>query len=436
MSRTDLFMNNIDSNLRISIKDFRAINEADISLNGITVLAGENGSGKSTVSELVYYFLKEMNNYNDIVLLTLSFSLKKYLSVFDSIILTTASNFDEYESFSKLTQLKNLDDLQLIGNNISALCNIILERYNNNRIIGKDRFRRILINTMNLEDEVPFQEALKKVEEVIQNKIKEAQEQVRKRPSSLFKEFLNQHFGERVSKKVSLYEYGEILFTEDQKSVPVPHFVNNLFYIDTPFALMINEHHQHWKDLNDALKEDIHHQTDSHIAYLIENSVIKGEAFYEKADNHSGFVFQDKRGNKFSLSLAATGIRSFAIILMLLKKGQISDNTLLILDEPESHLHPQWVIEYARMIVLIHKYLGTKFLISSHSPEMVSAIRYIAEAEGCTASLEFYIAKKAKYGKGRYNFKSTGLNIDPTFRSFNKSFDILNSYTSTNEQEG
>ena len=42
------------SDLKITVKDFRAIHSADIALNGITVIAGVNGSGKSTLSRLLY----------------------------------------------------------------------------------------------------------------------------------------------------------------------------------------------------------------------------------------------------------------------------------------------------------------------------------------------------------------------------------------------
>ena len=35
----------------------------------------------------------------------------------------------------------------------------------------------------------------------------------------------------------------------------------------------------------------------------------------------------------------------------------------MIIDEPEAHLHPQWIVEYARLIVLLHKKLVLNFLL-------------------------------------------------------------------------
>lgn len=52
--------------LRIKVSDFQAINKADILLNGITVLTGENSSGKSTLSKLLYYGLDLNLRYESI----------------------------------------------------------------------------------------------------------------------------------------------------------------------------------------------------------------------------------------------------------------------------------------------------------------------------------------------------------------------------------
>ena len=72
----------------------------------------------------------------------------------------------------------------------------------------------------------------------------------------------------------------------------------------------------------------------------------------------------------------------------------MTDKTLLIIDEPESNLHPQWIIEYARIIVMLNKELGVKFFLATHNPDMVSAIRYISEKEKTLEKVNFYLAEK------------------------------------------
>lgn len=44
--------------INLEVQQFRAIQNANIDLNGITVVAGENGCGKSTLSKLLYNTIK------------------------------------------------------------------------------------------------------------------------------------------------------------------------------------------------------------------------------------------------------------------------------------------------------------------------------------------------------------------------------------------
>ena len=52
--------------VNIKINNFRNIKRADIALNGITVVSGINGCGKSTISRLLYYILKNSIDYEDL----------------------------------------------------------------------------------------------------------------------------------------------------------------------------------------------------------------------------------------------------------------------------------------------------------------------------------------------------------------------------------
>ncbi|MBP5682218.1 MAG: AAA family ATPase, partial [Bacteroidales bacterium] len=42
---------------RLKIENYHSISKADIALNGITVLAGINGCGKSTLARWLYYIV-------------------------------------------------------------------------------------------------------------------------------------------------------------------------------------------------------------------------------------------------------------------------------------------------------------------------------------------------------------------------------------------
>ncbi len=105
---------------------------------------------------------------------------------------------------------------------------------------------------------------------------------------------------------------------------------------------------------------------------------------------------------------------------------------MLIIDEPEAHLHPDWIFEYARILTLIYKTFGTKILIATHSPDMVSAMQTITEKEDVLSNTNFYIAKKNANGK--FDYKSLSGDTEVIFKSFNVALDKIEAYAAGNRQ--
>lgn len=70
----------------------------------------------------------------------------------------------------------------------------------------------------------------------------------------------------------------------------------------------------------------------------------------------------------------STGMKSFIIIKTLLQNGSIDENGIIILDEPEIHLHPEWQLKFAEIIVLLQKEFGLNILLNTHSPYFLNAI--------------------------------------------------------------
>lgn len=46
--------------MRLEVTNFAKIKNADIKINGITVIAGENNTGKSTIGKLLYAIFNSM----------------------------------------------------------------------------------------------------------------------------------------------------------------------------------------------------------------------------------------------------------------------------------------------------------------------------------------------------------------------------------------
>jgi len=193
-----------------------------------------------------------------------------------------------------------------------------------------------------------------------------------------------------------------------------------------------SENH-YWDDLNEKLQYPKNINSKSHLSDIIETDIIKGDISFEESSSpieDEGFIFTRVDGAIFNLIQCATGIKSFAIIQLLLKNGFLNEKTLLIIDEPEAHLHPQWIIEYARLLVLINKEIGTKFFIATHNPDMVSALKYISEKENSLSKINFYLSKRDS-DSFNYTFYHLGTDIEEIFSSFNIAIDRINLYGAT-----
>ena len=124
--------------------------------------------------------------------------------------------------------------------------------------------------------------------------------------------------------------------------------------------------------------------------------------------------------DSYSLGQCAEGIKSLATISILDRYELLDAGSLLIIDEPEVHLHPQWVVGMARVLVKLAKERNVKILITTHSPDLVHALRDFSENERFSARTCFYLASKAKATDTSYTFKGLGMEIGPIFRVFNR----------------
>lgn len=90
--------------------------------------------------------------------------------------------------------------------------------------------------------------------------------------------------------------------------------------------------------------------------------------------DEEGTYLVSKRGRKLRISNMATGSKMVALLTMLLREGTITRDTMLIFDEPESHLHPEWQNTFAEIIVLLVSELQAKVLMTTHSPNFFYAL--------------------------------------------------------------
>ena len=440
----------MSSKLQIEIKKFRSVESADIKIDGITLVAGENGSGKSTISKILYYLFKTVGNFEDLVIKDLNFKLRnihKYFDYYmDDVLFDLdkqihTENFESFielrDLFQSLSSINSVEDGQKKWNIFfSEFKKIYFKSIDQNRFEdnysdkGNWHSRRIRLIAQDLfssDSDINNQQSLLfELENKTQNYFKEAQSQIDSRPTSLFVRRLREIFGkDDIPQLFKVKEFDDLIFSIDERNFSIPYTIENSIYIDTPMMLSINRTGiEHWHDLNNFLS------TSSKVTNEVSNEIteiLNGDVEYEENVLKNEFKYNRVDKQVFNLLDVATGIKAFSILQLLLKNNLLNDKTLLIIDEPESNLHPQWIIEYARIIVMLNKNLGINFFLTSHNPDMVSAIRYISEKQEILENVNFYLAEKAN-DSFMYDYTYLGTEIDPIFESFNIALDRINQY--------
>lgn len=119
-------------------------------------------------------------------------------------------------------------------------------------------------------------------------------------------------------------------------------------------------------------------------------NVVKGDIVMDQKDEF--YLRTDKYDEPISLHNLSTGMKSFVILKMLIEKGCLKDKDVLILDEPEIHLHPQWQIAYAELIVLLQKQFDLSVVITTHSPYFVDALNLFSCKYGTDKKVNYYLS--------------------------------------------
>ena len=424
------------SNIKVVTENFRAIGHAAIQINGITVVAGENSSGKSTISKLLYELFNTVANYEVLVKEELMREFSKLFQFFE-IVYTDSKGILDRKEYSKIVDLSyEYNYKNKSFEEIKDLLSVFLSKiYSKIDITKSSRYNYIVSNI--LGDEID--NTLENIISFINQKIKKAIDKVHLRPISLFTEkLLNVFRDENLPKSFEVSEEKEVIVSLEKPTLSIPFSVQKAIYIDSPMSLGAgSSSNKHWSDLTKFIFFEDKNLSDFHNndIYTSISKNIKGEAVKFTLGTLSTLTFLREDGKEFNLTEVATGIKAFSIIQLLLKNGHIDNRTLLIIDEPESHLHPQWIVEYARMIVLLHKHIGVKFFLASHNPDMVSAIRYIAEKEGVLDNVNYYLAEKAEGEAYLYNYIPLGSDISPIFKSFNIAIERISQYSIDSDNE-
>jgi len=321
--------------MRLKLNNIGIIKEADIKLNGLTVIAGENDSGKSTIGKILYSLIRVLS--------------KPYFTGYNIDLSSQYSKpFNEYINKLFKSQISENGNIEFEYDNNKFDIKIINDKCDNFEL--KDNYipNKESITTPILIDS-PF----------IWNIIS------------------------------SLKTIGQ-LENKIDVDFEILETINDLY-----FALTTKS-----KESRKKIKPII-------------ESIIKGNII----ENNLGEFIFNKDDKNIELINTAMGIKYFGILQVLSNNNHLYDGQILILDEPEVHLHPKWQLELAKVIVyLVSK--GVKILLNSHSPYMIEALQRYSKKENISTS--FYLADNLKIVEDDQALSKIFAKLSEPFDEFDK----------------
>lgn len=111
-------------------------------------------------------------------------------------------------------------------------------------------------------------------------------------------------------------------------------------------------------------------------------------------DHNSGALVMSRNNQVVPITNVASGLKSFGMLQMLLELGAIANDKVLIWDEPENHMHPQWQLNFAEVLVQMAKD-GYPILITTHSPYFLQALRFYSSLYGLEKYVNYYASKNS-----------------------------------------
>ncbi|MBI5916227.1 MAG: ATP-binding protein [Bacteroidetes bacterium] len=426
------------------INHIAAIEQAEVLLDGLTVIGGENDTGKSTVGKLLFAIVKGIARYEQDLneskdkeirrkVQEIYFALRRYPPSSKMMEEFSPNRFNA-ELRQALGQ-SNPAQITLFEDDSNTVEQLIQKKIDwvNTKFKGSERNvldgQKVVLKLEELRG-IALQEddqnsIIKRALQKAFNSVFYAELSPKQQPNTVSEISLsegdNPIFDLKIKNdKIEDFDLQDLLYFEDVTFVETPiilqlyeviHNSSTLLEIDSEdkserlAGLSRSKVSLHWKDLIDKL-EYARYISDGNIlkpdVLKKINDILHGEFTFEK--DQRDFVFnkrQNGQGKKIQVRSVntASGIKSFGIIQLLLQAGFVDNRSLLILDEPETHLHPKWQIEYARLLVELVKN-DIRVMVTSHSPYLIQALKVFSDKEGIAENTHFHLASRKEKSPG------------------------------------
>ena len=372
--------------IKLHLEDMGPINEADINIPKVTLIAGNNSTGKSTLSKFLYSFLRS-NSFN-----------RQEIA---------------YESIANLIQSESY----YLSRRFNRKTPIFNRRDNYEDILDGYRDLKNALFESNISDE-ELEESNDQIN-TIDDLIRVVNEDSYELYVSLMRRLLESEFSSTDFKgfiKINDFtiDFKNHDFNDDDAfGADSSILINDAFYIDSLSVLDTFEkfdrkatyHLEYLKKNLISKRRDVFDEKINTNIIELENEVsdiIKGRFVFERGE----FKFISDTDIKSDMSNTASGIKQIGIIQLLLANRSLKENSFLIIDEPEVNLHPDWQFRRAKILVLISKRLNVHVYINTHSPLFVESVDAFSQYYDIADDTAYHITRKSDKD-GLFNITQT-----------------------------
>lgn len=394
--------------MHLSISNLNIVGHADIVINGLAVIAGENGTGKSTIGKILFATIKTMADLRNNIG---GFDRGKSVADIADPVFSRLFRLRMTGSYPQLDTLLPQSRSQFISDIAAIKSADSLDRY----------FAPVLDIISDSGIAAPLAADICTIREFIRTNSGH-----NAAASALLSRFLDSEFLGNIASADS--SGTDVSFSDDSadfaisysaahgkaivKSLTGTSSFRDATYIESPLYL-------HLLDiLGKVAGARIFNAGDSapflpaHVADIVEKieslrysgetsasqapqlssslAEIAGGEFYYDSSRH---VVMFRQGDNGIVPLnVASGVKSLGLLQILLDNRIVTPDKPLIWDEPENHLHPKWQIRLAQFLVTLAAQ-GIPVIVSTHSPYFIQGIRHFAVKLRAEQFVDYYLAE-------------------------------------------
>lgn len=444
--------------MEITIKNVGLIANSTIKLDGLTVITGSNNSGKSTVGKIVYSCIEGLENLEEKRNLELAYyynsiirevqriiKIENILGYLDMDSMTEEERYVIEDIFGKekryYVHVKNIFDIQKeVEDLIHGLEIFTVAFFEEHTKKSSNQFPKkyyAYLENFNASKEKALK-VIGKIEAYFEDS-NMLQYAAKSLLQTFSVEFNGQIFPLKLNQKekfshIEISQNGEIgsefTICNNEEIIHYDKILNKQFYkraifIDNPRILDSMKRSHYWSRLefpedhtsklsilltmpekDSIVEQTINEKAYANIIAKIEENV-PGQLIYK--DNN--YYYADGPRKPLRVENLATGSKLFAIVATLLRRGCIGLDTVLIFDEPESHLHPEWQNIFAEIIVMLVRELDVNVLLTTHSTNMMLAIETYMRKYKLKDKTNFYITEPTEKNMIRYKLVNDDINL-------------------------